>query len=865
MNQTILLKDYKKSNHLITHTDLTFDLDEEKTLVKSRLTMERIEEGPLVLNGKNLKLLGIQINGIPLSSKEYQVEENLTVFSTPKKFTLEIENTINPSMNKALCGLYQSGELLCTQNEAEGFRRITYYLDRPDVMAIFSTKIIADKTKYPILLSNGNLEESKELPDNRHFVRWEDPFKKPCYLFALVAGNLGVVQDSFTTMTNRKIDLRLYCDKGSEHLCDHALRSLKEAMKWDEDTYGLEYDLDIYMIVAVAAFNMGAMENKGLNIFNSSYILANPQTATDRNYLGIQSVVAHEYFHNWTGNRVTCRDWFQLTLKEGLTVFRDQKFSAQMNSVSVQRISDVDRLRENQFPEDAGPTSHPIQPASYMQIENFYTPTVYEKGAEVIKMIETFLGEEGFRRGMDKYFELYDGQAVTTDDFIHAMSEGSGFNLDRFKLWYSQAGTPRLELKSCYENNIYTLKVKQFCPPTPESETKKPFYFPFRIGLIDREGNDLPIETPEGTLVDQGILTIKKEEETFLFKVDTKPLISLNRNFTAPVKWSYPYSDDDLAFLMASDKDDFARYEACQEFSKRLLLNLIEDKQNKKELSSFIRAYGQLLLSDLDPAFLARCMSLPSESTLHQEQNTIDFTSTHEARQFVLRELAKAHRDILLGFYDRYKDLPYRYDQKSMGERSLKNSSLGLLMQLEDTSLVDLCYRQFEKADNMTDSLASLMLLSNMDCDHRKPCLERFYKTHENSPLVLQRWMMIQAASRLPDTFNRVKNLLSHPKYDKTIPNFVRSVVYSFASNYIHFHREDGEGYRFIVEQIMDLDSFNPNVAAGLAEMFMEYERLPRINKRLAKEQLEYILKMKELSSNTCEIVTKILISTKGS
>ncbi|MCY4523105.1 MAG: DUF3458 domain-containing protein, partial [Halobacteriovoraceae bacterium] len=594
--------------------------------------------------------------------------------------------------------------------------------------------------------------------------------------------------------------------------------------------------------------------------------------ATDNDFLNIEGVVAHEYFHNWTGNRVTCRDWFQLTLKEGLTVFRDQKFSSDMNAKTVQRIDDMERLRGSQFVEDAGPTAHPIKPQSYMQINNFYTSTVYEKGAEVIKMVETFLGEEGFRKGMDKYFELYDGQAVTTEDFIHAMEKGGGFDFTQFKLWYRQAGTPKLDISANYDETkqLYTLHIQQTCPPTKEEKemVKKPFHFPFKIGLIDKQGKELPLEVLNREIPNSksGVLPIREEKEEFIFKVPERPVISLNRNFTAPVKWQFKYNMEELAFLMACDTDGVARYEASQLLAKKILLELIKNGKSKTEIAlpqSYLNAFGKLLEDkNIAPSLLSRIMAPPSENVLQQEQEILDFVSTHEVRRQTIKQLAKAHQDKLLSIYRKFKGNPYRPDAESMGERSLKNTSLLFLMALgeDNPAFIEECFGQFKNADNMTDSLAALSFLCDIDCDERKLALEEFFNRWKNEPLVVQKWIAIQARSFLPHTFEHVKKLQDHPLYDKTVPNYVRALLYCFARNYTHFHREDGSGYAFIADQIIDLDSINPHVAAGLTHAFQQYKRLPEKLKKQAQIHLSRVQKQKNLSSNTCEIVGKILL-----
>ena len=645
--KTIYLKDYQVSDYLISDIHLTFELDDTRTLVRTKLQIHRHPQAkgpaPLVLNGEELELVGLVLDGKKLSSSDYKLEGDLlSIGDVPDKFELEVENYINPQANKALDGLYKSGTIFCTQNEPEGFRRITYYIDRPDVMAKFTTKIIADKKKYPVMLSNGNPIGEGELDNGRHWCEWQDPFPKPCYLYALVAGDLAMVRDSFTTRSGRKIDLRIYVDKGNENKCDHAMRSLIKSMKWDEEKFGLEYDLDIFMIVAVDAFNMGAMENKGLNIFNSAYVLADEASATDNNFLGIESVVGHEYFHNWTGNRVTCRDWFQLTLKEGLTVFRDQEFSADMNSRTVTRISDVSALRRAQFVEDAGPTSHPIKPDSYIEINNFYTATVYEKGAEVIRMIHSLLGPKGFRAGMDKYFELFDGGAVTTEDFVHAMSVANdNFDFDQFKRWYAQSGTPRLKARGKWDGstNSYSLTLSQTCPATPGQKEKKPFHMPVRVGLVGPDGSDML-----STMVE-----LKDSEQTFKFdSIAAKPVLSINRGFSAPVILDVDLSDDDLAFLMGHDSDEFNRYEAGQMLGEKVLLGLINDQMSGKELKmneAYAKAFGLLLLdSKVDPAFKALAISLPDEGMLHQKQETIDIFATKSVRDWFKKELATRYQ-----------------------------------------------------------------------------------------------------------------------------------------------------------------------------------------------------------------------------
>ena len=853
------LKDYTPPHYNITDVSLVFDLDNTRTQVRSTLKMNRIsfEKKPLILDGEELLLKSILVDGCPLGSEQYKVSgDRLTIFEVPESFTLEIENEINPQENTRLEGLYKSGNLFCTQNEAQGFRRITYYLDRPDIMAKFKTKIIANKAENPILLSNGNPVDKGELSDGKHYQTWEDPFPKPCYLYALVAGDLGRIEDSYTTMSNRTIRLFIYCNKGNESLCNHAMSSLKKAMKWDESTFGLEYDLDIYMIVAVDAFNMGAMENKGLNIFNSSCVLADPQTAVDSDFLRIESVVAHEYFHNWTGNRVTCRDWFQLTLKEGLTVFRDQEFSADVNSPSIQRIVNVSYLRNHQFPEDAGPTAHPIKPESYMEINNFYTSTIYIKGAEIIRMIRILLGEDGFQKGMMKYFELFDGQAVTTEDFLHAMSVANNdYDFSQFKRWYYQAGTPFVSVQYQYEKRSqkFILTLEQ-----SHSEAKdNPFLIPLKMGLLNSEKKE---EMLSKTLL------FKKQKQTFTFNdIAHLPLLSLNQNFTAPVKIHIPYTFEQLTTLLSCDHDPFNRYDAAQKLGQLCIHKLGEQEKHNLPLnieSEYIAAWGNVLAdNNIDNHLKAYCLSFPGESLLNQEQNPINFESTHKLRLMSIKALARYHKKSLENMYQKLADESKKYslDPNSVGKRSLKNTTLAYLASLETNEMAKLCYDQFVSADNMTDCMSALSLLANMDTPYRKKALGQFRNKWVDYPLSIQKWLKVQASSRLPDTLKRVLELEKDNLYEYNIPNFFRSLVNTFASNHIHFNHSSGRGYRFVADKILQIDSANPQLAARTAEAFRDYKKLPSSLQTKMKEQLERIL-TSDPSKNTYEIISKILI-----
>ena len=854
----IYLKDYASPPYTVTDAFLCFDLDDTRTRIQSTLRMTRTGSGkvPLVLDGEDIVLKKILLDGCPLERDQYKVDrENLTIFEVPESFTLEIENEVNPQQNTRLEGLYKSGKLFCTQNEAQGFRRITYYLDRPDVMAKFTTKIVAKKAEYPILLSNGNLVDKGELGDGKHFQTWEDPFPKPCYLYALVAGDLGRVEERYTTLSGREIRLIIYCDKGNELLCGHAMSSLKKAMKWDEDTFGLEYDLDIYMIVAVDAFNMGAMENKGLNIFNSSCILADPQTAVDSDFLRIESIVAHEYFHNWTGNRVTCRDWFQLTLKEGLTVFRDQEFSSDVNTASIQRIASASHLRSHQFSEDAGPTAHPIKPESYMEINNFYTSTVYMKGAEVIRMLGTLLGKEGFRKGMDKYFELFDGQAVTTEDFLHAMSVANkNYDLSQFKRWYSHVGTPTIAARWEYQKSSQTFVLTLEQSHSQASEN--PLLIPVKMGLVCSERKeDMVSET----------LLLKEHRQTFTFNnVAARPLLSLNRNFTAPIKTDVPYTFKELTTLLSCDSDSFNRYDAAQRLGDYCIDKLRERKEQNLSLElepEYITAWGSVLTNDsIDDHLKAYCLSLPDESLLNQKQNPINFESTHKLRLLVTKVLAQSHQNTLENVYQELTDRPgsYSLSPASVGRRSLKNTVLMYLAALETEEAAQLCYHQFSVADNMTDCLGALSLLAEMDSPCRQKAMEQFYDKWKDFPLTIQKWLKVQAVSRLPDTLDRIVELEKDNLYEFKNPNFFRALVGAFAHNYIHFHHSSGRGYRFVADRVLQMDGVNPQLAARIAEAFRDYGRMPSSLKTKMKEQLECILSSNP-SKNTYEIVSKIL------
>lgn len=868
------LKDYQPSAYLIRTTDLRFELGEEETLVKAKLVMMRNparneNDLPLVLDGVNLVLRSIKIDGNPLLNDAFAVdEEKLTIFKVPQEFTLETEVVIKPQENTALEGLYKSNSNFCTQCEAHGFRKITYYLDRPDVMAKFTTTIVADKTLYPVLLSNGNRVAQGEYGNNLHWVTWEDPFRKPCYLFALVAGDLVHISDQFITQSGRQVELKIYVEKGNENKCNHAMESLKKSMRWDEERFGREYDLAIFMIVAVSDFNMGAMENKGLNIFNTKYIIANHKTGTDVDYEAIEAVVGHEYFHNWTGNRITCRDWFQLSLKEGLTVFRDHEFSSDMNSRSVVRIDHVRRLRAVQFLEDAGPLAHPVRPESYIEMNNFYTSTVYEKGSEVIRMMYTLLGKDGFRRGMDLYFERHDGQAVTCDEFVKAMEDANQADLGQFRLWYSQAGTPKLVVTSHYHPSTkrYQLTVKQSCPPTPGQPIKEPMHIPVAMALLASDGSEIPLQLTENASMQAPtslVLSIQQAEQTFTFyNVLEKPIPSLLRGFSAPVKLNYTYTDQELLFLLAHDSDDFNRWEASQQLATRLILQMVEAYRAGQQLAlkpDFIHAIRAVLANpQLDNALKAQLLLLPSEVELGEAMDMIDVEGIIIARRFVRQQLAQQLAEEFKALYLQYHATdPYVFEPQAVGQRSLKNVILSYLMVLDDVTIVQLCLQQFERADNMTDQSAALQALANKDCPERITALNQFYRQWQAETLVVDKWFTIQAIAELPDALSQVKMLLDHPAFNIKNPNKVRALIGAFTGNFAEFHRGDGLGYQFLTDQVLRLDGLNPQVAARIVQPLTRWQRFDSNRQQLMQRELTRIKQAEKLSNDVYEIVAK--------
>ncbi len=861
--QAIYLKDYLPPAFLIDTTDLVFDLRDHFTEVTATLKVRRNPSasggGPLVLNGQDMILQSVSVDGQKLSADEYELGPESLTLSVADEATIECVTHIKPHLNKALEGLYQSSGMYCTQCEAEGFRRITYYLDRPDVMSEFTTTIHANETRFPVLLSNGNkIEVGKSAPD-RHWVKWHDPFKKPAYLFALVAGDLKSVSDQFKTMSGRVVDLVIYVEEKDLDKCAHAMASLKKAMAWDEDVYGREYDLDLFMIVAVDDFNMGAMENKGLNIFNTSCVLANPATTTDMGYDRVESVVAHEYFHNWSGNRVTCRDWFQLSLKEGFTVFRDSEFSSDMGSRTVKRVEDVKLLRTSQFAEDAGPMSHPVQPQSYIEISNFYTLTVYEKGAEIVRMLHTLLGPELFRKATDYYFETYDGQAVTINEFVHAMEWASGRDLSQFMLWYQHAGTPQVNIDSHYDHQAqqYSITVRQ------NTSAGKPFHFPLAIGLVDDHG-ELTSNCTTHT-INNGVIEVVNAEETITFEqVQSLPTPSLFRNFSAPVRVNYSYSNDDYARLMEHDGDGFNRWNASQALAVSVMNQIQAGEGVASASADLINAFEKVLTNDaLDPAMVALMLTLPSEAYLSEVASIIDVRAIHESRKQLSQHIAETLQKPLLKVYQKScSKKPYEFDAKSVAERAIKNRALGYLILLDDSNVVSLCTDQYYDQHNMTDSLAALTYLAHAHRESlfevRDDMLEDFYQRWHHEALVVNLWLSVQATIPSESALATVKGLMEHPSYDALNPNKVRALIGHYSNqNPIGFHNV--AGYEFLAQQVIKLDQANPQMAARIVTPLTRYKRYQEREQMGMKSALESIAEVSTLSKDLFEVVSKSL------
>lgn len=862
--QTIRLADYTAPAYGIDHVHLVFDLTPTATRVLNTAVYYRMPDAdadaPLRLDGEDLSLCDLTLDGHPLTEgTDYQKDDHsLTLTNLPERFELVVETEIDPLNNTQLSGLYQSNGVFCTQCEAEGFRRITYFQDRPDVMTAYTVTLRAPKDSCPVLLSNGNLVDQFEDEEDPtyHVAIWEDPFAKPSYLFALVAGDLAVSKDHFTTRSGRGVDLAIYVEHGNEGRTQWAMDSLKASMKWDEDRFDLEYDLDLYNIVAVSDFNMGAMENKSLNVFNTKYVLADAQSATDTDYAGIEAVIAHEYFHNWTGNRVTCRDWFQLSLKEGLTVFRDQEFSSDMRSRSVERINNVKALRAGQFPEDAGPLAHPVRPDHYIAIDNFYTATIYNKGAEVIRMMHTLIGEDAFQKGMKLYFERHDGQAVTCDDFAQAMADASGVDLGQFTLWYSQAGTPKITAEWAYDAAAkrFDLTLNQELKPTPGQPTKDPMHIPLAIALLD----------PKGQSAHEQVVSLTEKSQTLSFEgIEQAPVVSLNRDFSAPITLDAPYSEDDLAFLMAHDSDSFARWEATQTYASALLLKRVDALQKGQEAAkdaAFIQALHRIVSDDsLDADYRALCLMLPTETYLADQMAVIDVDAIHQARETMRLHIAQDLQAPLQDLYNRMasQEDTYSPDAQSSGKRALRNACLSYLSLVGASADV---LAHYETANNMTDRMAALTTLAMSDDDHRAPVLAGFYDRFKDNALVVNKWLGVQAAAPLPDALDQVKNLMDHEAFSIKNPNKVMALIATFAhANPTNFHRLDGEGYHFLATRVIELDQMNPQIAAGLIRPFGRWRRFDPARQALMQEQLNRIIETPALSKDTFEMAKRTL------
>ncbi|MEQ8968679.1 MAG: aminopeptidase N [Azospirillaceae bacterium] len=884
-HRPIKLEDYSPPAYLAESCDLVFELAPAETLVKSRLVLTRNPEGdagaPLTLDGDGLELVSIERDGEALGPNGYGIGDDgrLTIHDAADRVTLDIVTRIRPDRNTALSGLYYSGTTLTTQCEPEGFRRITYFPDRPDVLTRFTATLVADKGAFPVLLANGNCIDGGETADGRHWSKWEDPWPKPSYLFAIVAGDLDALRDTFTTGSGRRVDLAIWAKAKDLDRCAFAMEALKKAMAWDEAVFGLEYDLDIFNIVVVPDFNFGAMENKSLNVFNTALLLARPETATDADYQRIEGVVAHEYFHNWTGNRITCRDWFQLTLKEGLTVFRDQEFSADHGSRPVQRIRDVRRLRALQFPEDSGPLAHPIQPSSYISIDNFYTPTVYEKGAEVIRMMYAFLGRDGFRRGMDLYVARHDLQAITCEDFRTAMRDantgregGDGLALEGIERWYEQAGTPHVTAEESWDPAAgrFTLTLRQETPATPGQEAKKPLPMPVALGLIGPDGADRPVilegEDADAVVAGTRVLRFAEAEQSWTFTgLDARPLPSLFRGFSAPVKLK-GQPRDRLAFLFGHDTDSFARWDAGQQLATDLLLGMVEAVRDGREPeldAGFVEAWGRTLAdTGLDRALIAETLTLPGEDYVAEQMTVVDVEAIHAAREAARRQLACAHAATLAHLEESLRDAgPYRYTPEEVGRRALKGLCLSLMAAGPDRdAAVATATAEVGAATTMTEVMAALTVLNDIDGPERQNALDTFYDRWRDDALVVDKWFGLQARSALPDTVERVRELSRHPAFDRRTPNRARALIGAFAmGNPLRFQRPDGAGYALLVDEVLQIDRLNPLLAARLLTPLGRWRRQDAGRQALMKAELERVLATEGLSRDTWEIASKSL------
>jgi aminopeptidase N len=871
--RVIRLQDYRPPDWLVETVALDVALHPTATTVRATLAFKPNSgstPAPLVLDGEDLELISLALDGTPLPAESFVVTaERLTIAQPPHRpFRLEIETRIDPTANTRLMGLYRAGATYCTQCEAEGFRRITYFPDRPDVMAVYTTRIEADRDEAPVLLANGNLVESGALPGGRHFAVWHDPFPKPSYLFALIGGQLSRVEGSFTTMSGRKVALHIFVEPGKEDRCGHAMASLQRAMRWDEQAFGREYDLDVFMIVAVSAFNMGAMENKGLNVFNDKYVLASPATATDTDFARIEAIIAHEYFHNWTGNRITCRDWFQLCLKEGLTVFRDQEFTADLRSRAVQRIGNVRALRAHQFVEDAGPLAHPVRPQSYREINNFYTATVYEKGAEIVRMLKVLLGPELFRKGMDLYFTRHDGEAATVEQFVQCFADVSGRDLVQFMGWYSQAGTPEVTVTANYDGQArnYRLDIAQTVPPTPGQPHKEPMVIPLALGLVGRDGRDLPLML-DGRPLPRGVVTLAKAGETLVFgDVAERPLPSLNRGFSAPVKLSVQIAPDDLRFLAAHDSDPFNRWQAVQTLAMALLVGnaaALRGGEPARDDDGLIAALAAILADPaLEPAFIAQALTPPSEADIAREiGRDVDPDAVLSARTHLRAAIG---RRLGAALANAYRDMavvgPYSPDAKSMGRRALRNVCLDLLAANAGPEAIARALAQYRSADNMTDRLEALETLAQHDVPERAQALDDFYRRYSDDPLIVDKWFTLQAAIAEPATLERVRALTAHPAFSLANPNRVRALIGSFAqANPTQFNRADGGGYDFVADIVLKLDPKNPQVAARMMGAFRSWRALEAGRRGRAETTLRRVAAAPSLSRDVGDIVERTL------
>jgi aminopeptidase N len=868
----VRLQDYRPPDWLVETVDLDIALHPSATRVRARLRLKpnpgAEAPAPIVLDGDGLHLAGLTLDGAALSSDRYvATPDRLTIAQPPAgPCELEIETVVDPSANTALMGLYRSGKVYCTQCEAEGFRRITYFPDRPDVMAVYTTRIEAETADAPVLLANGNRVDAGDLPGGRHFAVWHDPFPKPAYLFAVVGGTLGCVEDRFRTMSGRDVVLRIYVEPGKEARCGYAMDSLKRAMRWDEVRFGREYDLDIFMIVAVSDFNMGAMENKGLNVFNDKYVLASPETATDADYAGIEAVIAHEYFHNWTGNRITCRDWFQLCLKEGLTVFRDQEFTADERARPVERISDVRGLRAMQFVEDAGPLAHPVRPEVYHEINNFYTATVYEKGAEVVRMLSVLLGPETFRAGMDLYFARHDGEAATIEQFVQCFADAAAMDLTQFMRWYSQAGTPEVVAAGSYDaaRKSYRLDLTQTVPPTPGQPVKQPMLIPLAVGLVGPNGKDLPLALGDGRRIERGVVALTQANESFTFTdIAQRPVPSLNRGFSAPIKLTANLSAEDLQFLAARDPDSFNRWQALQMLATRLLVTRATASHERGDDAGLIAALGATLAdAALDDALVAQAITLPSEADVAREigQN-VDPDAIHRARRTLRATVGERLGEVLAATYARLTNAsPYRPDAAGAGRRALRNACLDLLAATGADDAIARAMRQYETADNMTDRMASLATLALHDRPERTEALDDFYRRYSGDPLVVDKWLSLQAAIPERATLERVRSLTAHPAFSFSNPNRIRALIGMFAqANHTQFNRPDGAGHDFVVDTVLSLDARNPQVAARLLSAFKSWRALEATRRGRAQAALRRVAETQGLSADVQDIARRAL------